>query len=125
VNLFQSAMTVDLTGNVDEARLADLRLRLRPQGRLGDDWDQILGQRIADVSGGRVEMLLYRLDGPGPWEFLIHVDGEPRAEALRSVQDEVVAAVLASGLTVSGIRHHGGSNPGVRARCPRLQAASE
>jgi hypothetical protein len=106
MDMFRSAVTVDLAGDVDQTRLDALRsrLRLRPQGRLGDDWDQIFGLRVDDVPGGRVEVMLFRFDTPAPWMVYLNVEGEPSAEALQAVQAEVVEAATESGLIVSGVR---------------------
>jgi hypothetical protein len=105
--MFRSAVTVDLSGGIDRPRLEALRsaLRLRPEGRLEDGWDEILGRRVDEVPGGRIQILLYRADDPGPWAFHVNVDGDPAADALRAVQDELVAAARANGMAVAGVSH--------------------
>jgi hypothetical protein len=107
--MFESAVTVNLSGTIDKARLDALRsdLNLHPEGRLDDAWDQIQGERVDEVPGGRVQILLYRFDVPGPWEFQLNIEGEPSAETLRAVEEQVVAAVQATGLTVADVsRRH-------------------
>ena len=103
--MFRSASTVNLDGDLDQARLDALRsaLRLRPQGRLGDAWDQIQGERIDEVPGGRVEIVLNRDDLGGPWSFRLHAEDQPTADALRALEEEVCAAAGAVGLTVTGV----------------------
>ncbi len=103
--MFASSATVNLSGTIDQARLDALRsaLGLRPEGRLTDGWDEILGRRVDDVLGGRVQVVLYREDYDGPWSFHLNVEGEPSAEALSAVTDEVTAAAVAAGMTVVGV----------------------
>jgi hypothetical protein len=107
--MFKSAVTVNLSGTIDKARLNALRseLHLRPEGRLDDAWDEIQGRRVDEVPGGRVQILLYRTDVPGPWAFYLNVEGDPSAEALRAVEEQVVAAARGTGLTVADVsRRH-------------------
>lgn len=104
--MFSSAVTVDLAGDVDQDRLQQLRslLRLQPEGRIDDAWDEILGRRIDEAPGGRVKLLLYRADVEGPWAFHLHVEDAPDTEAVHAVVREAVAAAKASGLEVTQIR---------------------
>jgi hypothetical protein len=101
--MFRSAVRVHLAGDVDRARLDALRaaLRLKPEGRFDDAWDEIQGERIDEVPGGRLKILLFREDVPGPWEFRIHAEGEPPTDALQAVEEELAAAARAIGLTVT------------------------
>ena len=103
--MFRSAVTVLLDGDLDQARLNALRdaLRLRPEGRLGDAWDQIQGERIDEVPGGRLEIVLNRDDLGGPWSFRLHAEDQPSTESLRALEAEVSAAAEAVGLTVTGV----------------------
>jgi hypothetical protein len=106
--MFGSAVTVNLSGTLDRARLNALRsaLNLRPEGRLDDAWDEIQGERVDEVPGGRIQILLYRFDLPGPWEFHLNIEDDPSAEALRTAEEQVVAAAGAVGLTVAGVSRH-------------------
>jgi hypothetical protein len=104
--MFSSAVTIDLAGKIDERRLQSLRtlLRLKPEGRPGDAWDEILGRRTEDAPGGRVQLLLYREDVDGPWAFHLNVQDAPAVESLNALVEEAVGAARASGLAVTGIR---------------------
>jgi hypothetical protein len=103
--MFGSGLTIRLVGDVDPARVDALRsaLRLEPEGRFGDGWDEILGRRIDDVEGGRLQILLCRDDTTGPWAFHVNVEDEPSAEALRGVEEEIIAAARANSLTVTEV----------------------
>jgi hypothetical protein len=103
--MFRSAVTIKLAGTLDQARLDALRsaLRLRPEGRLSDAWDEIQGRRTDEVTGGRLQILLYRDDVAGPWAFHVNVEGEPSEPALRAVEQELTAAATANGLSVTGV----------------------
>jgi hypothetical protein len=103
--MFRSAVNVQLEGDLDQARLNALRsaLRLEPEGRLSDAYDQIQGQRIVDVPGGRLKVLLIRDDIGGPWSFRVNAEDQPSTGALRAVEAEVAAAAQAVGLTVVGV----------------------
>ena len=105
--MFSSAVTVDLAGEIDERRLAALRtsLRLAPEGRLGDAWDEILGRRTDEAPGGRIQLLLYREDLEGPWAFHLNVEDAPAIESVNALVDEAVTAAQASGLAVTGVRY--------------------
>jgi hypothetical protein len=103
--MFKPAVTVNLSGTIDQIRLDALRsaLNLHPEGRLGDAWDQIQGRRVDEVPGGRIQILLYRFDVPGPWEFHLGIESDPSVDALRAVEEQVVAAAHATGLTVADV----------------------
>ena len=91
-------MRVDLAGDLDRERLRYLRteLRLRPTGRH-------LGERVDEVPGGRVELILGRDDAGGPWWFQVTVQsGVPGPAALDAVAWEASAVAQAGGLTVTG-----------------------
>jgi hypothetical protein len=103
--MFRSAVNVQLGGDLDQARLDALRsaLRLEPEGRLSDAYDQIQGQRIVDVPGGRLKVLLIRDDVGGPWSFRVNAEDQPSTEALRAAEAEVVAAAEAAGMAVVAV----------------------
>jgi hypothetical protein len=103
--MFRSAATVDLGGDLDEARLDALRsaLRLEPEGRLDDPYDEIQGRRADEAPGGRLEILLCRTNVGGPWSFGVDVDGQPPVEVVRAVVEEVAAAAQWVGLTVAAV----------------------
>jgi hypothetical protein len=103
--MFGWAIYVRLAGNLDPGGVNALRaaLRLTPEGRYGDDWDQILGRRTDEVPGGRLQILLYREDSPGPWAVHINAEGEPSPAALSAVEQEITEAVRDAGLAVAGV----------------------
>ena len=103
--MFRSAVNVQLGGDLDQARLDALRaaLRLEPEGRLSDAYDQIQGQRVVDVPGGRLKVVLIRDDIGGPWSFRVNAEDQPSTGALRAVEAEVTAAAEAAGLAVLGV----------------------
>jgi hypothetical protein len=103
--MFASAVTVELAGDIDRARVDALRsaLRLTPEGRFDDGWDEILGRRTDEVDGGRLQILLHRDDTDGPWAFHLNVEGEPAAAVLSAAEAEVANAATANGLTVTAV----------------------
>jgi hypothetical protein len=107
--MFSSAVTVNLAGEVSPVTVAALReqLRLRPEGRFDDAWDEILGRRVDAAVGGRIEIVLYRDDLTGPWGFHINVEDTPSTDTLRSVTDEAVAVARAAGLSVTNVSQRG------------------
>jgi hypothetical protein len=107
--MFGWAIYVRLAGNLDPAGVNALRtaLRLAPEGRYGDDWDQILGRRTEEVPGGRLEILLYREDSAGPWAVHINAEGEPGPAALNAAEQEITEAVRGAGLAVAGVSRRG------------------
>jgi hypothetical protein len=103
--MFRSTVTIKLAGVLDESRLDALRsaLRLQPEGRLSDGWDEILGRRTDEVTDGRLQVLLYRDDVAGPWAFHVNAEGNPSEQALRTVEEELAAAAQANGLSVTDV----------------------
>jgi hypothetical protein len=61
---------------------------------------EIQGERIDEVPGGRLKILLFREDVLGPWEFHLNAEAEPSVEALRTMEEEVAAAAQTVGLTM-------------------------
>jgi hypothetical protein len=111
--MFGSAVTLELAGDIDGARVDALRsaLRLKPEGRFADGWDEILGRRTDDVEGGRLQVLLYRDDTTGPWAFHVNAEGKASADALRALEEEIAAAARANGLTVTAVSRRADRRP--------------
>jgi hypothetical protein len=105
--MFKSEVAVRFVGEMDQDRLDALRsaLSLRRTGRLGDDWDEIFGERSDDVPGGRLMILLLRDDVDGPWKWEVQVSSEDGVEvsSFQHLEDEVRSAVESVGLQVAGI----------------------
>ncbi|GAA3453706.1 hypothetical protein [Dactylosporangium matsuzakiense] len=104
--MFSWAVTVKLAGEIDRDRLDRLRelLDLKPEGRLGDAYDDVLGTGTREVPGGRAQIVLYRHDLDGPWEFHINAEDQPAADSLATLVDEVGAAAVRAGLAVTGVQ---------------------
>jgi hypothetical protein len=98
------AFRVTAFGEVDQARLEDLRsqLGLRRAGRLTDDEDEQFGYRTERVGDTEVEFTLTR-DGVGTWSFWISYEGAtPPADALIDQHREAfLQAFRASGLRIN------------------------
>jgi hypothetical protein len=104
--MVRSSMMVHLGGDLDQARLDALRssLGLRPEGRLGDAYDEIQGRRVDEVPGGEIEVLLERMDIGGPWSFHVYGNTESPVDAhLAALEAELTATALSSGLTVERV----------------------
>ncbi|MDT4995696.1 MAG: hypothetical protein QOH97_5588 [Actinoplanes sp.] len=100
------AVSFKVSGPIDQPTLDGLReqLRLKPEGRISDDWDQIFGERVAHTDYGQVEIQLARDDDSHPpiWNVDLLVDDGSRV-ALSVVEQEISAAIVACGLAVTEI----------------------
>ncbi|MFC4145220.1 hypothetical protein ACFO0M_03025 [Micromonospora mangrovi] len=105
--MFKSEVVVRFSGEVDQDRLNALRsvLSLERTGRLGDDWDEILGRRRDDVPGGRLLILLVREDVNGPWEWKVQVSSEDGVEvsSFQQWENEVRSGIESVGLQVTDV----------------------
>lgn len=103
--MFASQVFLRIGGDLDQRLLDALRsaLQLFATGRLTDDWDQILGERVNGVSGGRVKIVLYRADTHGPWELRVSAEGDPPADAIRQAENQARSAAEVVGLSVEDV----------------------
>ncbi|MCI4065039.1 hypothetical protein MRQ36_21725 [Micromonospora sp. R77] len=105
--MFKPEVVVRFAGEMNQDRLDALRsaLSLRRTGRLGDDWDEIFGDRSDDVPGGRLMILLIRDDSDGTWKWKVKVSSEDGVEvsSFQHLEDEVRSAVESVGLQVTGV----------------------
>lgn len=97
------APTVNIVEPVDAASLARVRqaLRLKPHGRLTDDWDYEFGYRYLRENEGASSprMALWRADDR-PWYIAVsHPGAEPSAEEVEQWRQEIIDGIKTAGLT--------------------------
>jgi hypothetical protein len=99
------AVLFKVSGPVDQPTLDQLReiLRLQPQGRLTDDWDEIFGERVTETADGQVEILLSRNTNRPGWDIDLAVEGWPARSTSPVTESEINAAIVACGLTITEI----------------------
>ncbi|BCJ41334.1 hypothetical protein GCM10010168_89060 [Actinoplanes ianthinogenes] len=102
---FSRAVAYKLSGPLDQAPMHSLRtsLALTPEGRFTDDQDEIFGRRVVPVGDGQVQIRLLRDDVREGWEVDLSLDGDARPDVLAPIEEEILAAAAAAGLTVEGV----------------------
>ena len=90
------------SGEVDQARLEDLRRRLtlHKSGRLSDEEDEQFGYRVDLVGGIKIRLTLSRA-GRNSWSFWVSYDDAqvPDAAVIDGYRTEIRATIEAAGLT--------------------------
>jgi hypothetical protein len=93
------------SGPTDQSTLDQLReaLRLKPEGRPSDAWDEYFGRRVTDNADGQVKIQLVRDNERPGWNIDLYVEDWPARSTSPVTESEINAAIVACGLTITEI----------------------